>query len=1118
MRKHGIAYGLMAAVAAWCVVVLMGCIGTAETSRTVDSLNWESYHMRYANLDSSENLANSALKASKKGSKGRAEALGNLGFVEYMKMDYAKAESLFKESYDECDEDITRMMALIGLMKICHHTSKNKEYYDYSMKAKELSGGADFSQYEWNYAMSEFYLSSASFYSNLMQDREARECFRMVRDNPDWIKDDVAQTARYFQLFASIGQGSVDDNLKLQYLTDMYVKSSQNDLIYTQANALQQIAEYLVRNPDGVGKCAAFRQLLGTENVPDDSLAIHLADRALRLYKQYGSRYSRVLAYITIDNYLLQQGEPERALDSALVAAQLAEIEVRGERLEGRGNVALDWVAKIHEHLSIVYGSLGDKVASDEHRNAYLDILDQTRQDKFYEQRVEVLENDKEKLNHILLLVYIIGGLILIGILVFTLLIRKRQKQKRHRELELLSEEKQMLELRLAKNKRGYIDKCTSLSIVNGIRPFLSRAIRALKDGGNNKEYVEELFEKISEYNDVLTHWIKIKQGEVKLQVESFPLQPLFDTLSKSRNAFDSKGISLVIHDTELSVKADKTLTLFMMNTLLDNARKFTDKGSVELKAQEGDNYVEISVKDTGRGITTNEDHDGKGYGFGLMNCRGIIEKYRKTSRIFNVCCFNVESKVGEGSTFSFRLPKTTSPKSTSIILKEVLVALAFISSANLSANETGRLLDMTIPDNPLLTEAHEYADSAFYCNVDGNYERTFEFADSVIDLLNKYYQQQHPGESKLMVKSGGRYMPELDWWDEGFVTDYITILDIRNELAIASLALNKIGDYVYNNNIYTRLYKLCGQDKSLENYCESLNKTNSNIKWAILVAVLLILIGLTIFYFAQRYWLGLNNAINKDENRRMEYEDNNLHIQNMILDNCLSTIKHETMYYPSRILNLLKEDGGNKSNDAYELATYYEEVFGMLSEHAMKQLENVQFKRKTIEAQSLVDYFGSLVPGFNPQNSDNEKMCILGDEEMLKYMIENLVQLAKEHEKNVQDLQFYFVKSEGFVKFAFEERGMESNDEDMSLLFYPDNLKYDASEDALHGTQYLICKQIIREHDEHCGRRGCRIYAERGERCQRIVFTLPIPKNLSDTPPNHKTTKNHNSVYIGTI
>ena len=44
------------------------------------------------------------------------------------------------------------------------------------------------------------------------------------------------------------------------------------------------------------------------------------------------------------------------------------------------------------------------------------------------------------------------------------------------------------------------------------------------------------------------------------------------------------------------------------------------------------------------------------------------------------------------------------------------------------------------------------------------------------------------------------------------------------------------------------------------------------------------------------------NIELLEDEARCVEYENERLHISNSILDNCLSTLKHETMYYPSRI------------------------------------------------------------------------------------------------------------------------------------------------------------------------------------------------------------------------
>ena len=43
-----------------------------------------------------------------------------------------------------------------------------------------------------------------------------------------------------------------------------------------------------------------------------------------------------------------------------------------------------------------------------------------------------------------------------------------------------------------------------------------------------------------------------------------------------------------------------------------------------------------------------------------------------------------------------------------------------------------------------------------------------------------------------------------------------------------------------------------------------------------------------------------------QDEARRVVREENQLHVQNMVLDNCLSTIKHETIYYPNRIKQII--------------------------------------------------------------------------------------------------------------------------------------------------------------------------------------------------------------------
>ena len=46
---------------------------------------------------------------------------------------------------------------------------------------------------------------------------------------------------------------------------------------------------------------------------------------------------------------------------------------------------------------------------------------------------------------------------------------------------------------------------------------------------------------------------------------------------------------------------------------------------------------------------------ENKGSGFGLMNCKGIIEKYKKTNELFRGCVFDVESELGKGSRLCLR-------------------------------------------------------------------------------------------------------------------------------------------------------------------------------------------------------------------------------------------------------------------------------------------------------------------------------------------------------------------------------------------------------------------------------------------------------------------------------
>ena len=157
----------------------------------------------------------------------------------------------------------------------------------------------------------------------------------------------------------------------------------------------------------------------------------------------------------------------------------------------------------------------------------------------------------------------------------------------------------------------------------------------------------------------MLTHWIQLRQGELSLKIESFPLQKLFDLIARGRKSFQMKGVDLQVAPTDAVVKADTALTLFMLNTLADNARKFTPRGGkVQVSASQSDQYVEIAVEDTGEGIEEKllpsiferfATGASSGSGLGLSICYELIQQMGGT--------INIKSKVGKGTTVWFSIP-----------------------------------------------------------------------------------------------------------------------------------------------------------------------------------------------------------------------------------------------------------------------------------------------------------------------------------------------------------------------------------------------------------------------------------------------------------------------------
>ena len=900
------------------ILVISAC--SSPDRQAMDRLNNLSYAYHYRNIDSVEYYASAARET--------AEGVNNLAFVKMVRMDYDAAEKFLNQIPEMTDNQLELLVCYVQQMRLCQRCSRNKDFHDFRERAttcikridEERNQLDERQQRRLRYAETEFAIVNSTYYYYVGLENQSIDALMAI--DPNEVRRDTAQYLNYLYNIGAGGiitEGSAEDiyQEEMDCLTRCLTISQRFHYPYFEAQAKEALA--------------------------DHTGDLQLAEEALYQFEAYGDIYQIAGAHRTLASCYHAIGDDEMALEHLHKALSDSTI-----------NQAPDLVASIREQLSVVYAALNDKSASDYNRNLYLDIQEQTRQDRELEARAAQYDKASEQLNW--MLVAVVGAIVLLLFLLWLFNYLNRRSKDDHQLVDLLeqkAEDLQVLRLNVEKAERCHLDQRAKVSMVMSVLPLIDRIrheVNHLGTPGSDEyqaglDYIRELTDKINEQNDMLTQWIQLRQGELNLHIESFYLQPIFDIVARGRTSFEIKGVSLLVEPTDAVVKADRVLTLFMINTLADNARKFTPQGGkVTISALDRNDYVELSVQDTGCGMTPEQvahvfDHKVIGdHGFGLMNCKGIIEKYRKMSQLFNVCLLSAESEQGKGSRFFFRLPKG---------IKRVWIGIVgLVGWLGLVGSVPATAVDYQ-------SQAHIFADSAYFCNVNGHYQRTLQFADSCRHCLNQYYLEQHPYGRQLMLANGDTSpLPaEIQWLHDSVDINFQVILDIRNESAVAALALHEWQLYAYNNKVYTQLFKELSADNTLTDYCRIMQQSQSNKRIAIILLIVILLLIVPAYYMLYyrhrlydrhcRERMQLDNLeLADDELRRVELEGSKLHVANSVLDNCLSALKHETMYYPSHIRQLV--DKGDVSSLS-EVTLYYRELYSMLSTQAMRQVEQVK-------------------------------------------------------------------------------------------------------------------------------------------------------------------------------
>lgn len=161
----------------------------------------------------------------------------------------------------------------------------------------------------------------------------------------------------------------------------------------------------------------------------------------------------------------------------------------------------------------------------------------------------------------------------------------------------------------------------------------------------------------------------KLETGSMKLERQRVRLDDLLhDVFEHARPRAEAKSMRMELQVARelAAVSIDKDLFRIALNNLMTNAIKYSDTGgSISLSAEEGDDDIVITVRDTGIGIGTEDQprvfekfyraSEGEvttrsGHGLGLYLTSQIVELHH--GRI------TLDSAIGRGSAFTVHLKK----------------------------------------------------------------------------------------------------------------------------------------------------------------------------------------------------------------------------------------------------------------------------------------------------------------------------------------------------------------------------------------------------------------------------------------------------------------------------
>ncbi len=185
--------------------------------------------------------------------------------------------------------------------------------------------------------------------------------------------------------------------------------------------------------------------------------------------------------------------------------------------------------------------------------------------------------------------------------------------------------------------------------------------------------FVDQLEEDVERLNRLVNDLLdaaRIERGRIDLALKPYELKAMCLSAAREQAEATGRTVTVDVPEGDVRVKADGPRIQQVLVNLLSNALKYSPpERPVSLSLSVGDGLARIAVRDEGQGVPPEsiphlfdrfyrvpgvlvQSGAGVGLGLGLYICKTIIERHGGT--------IDVDSRVGEGSTFWFTLPFPT--------------------------------------------------------------------------------------------------------------------------------------------------------------------------------------------------------------------------------------------------------------------------------------------------------------------------------------------------------------------------------------------------------------------------------------------------------------------------